>query len=286
MPFISVIMSVYNDETNIRKSVESILNQTFRDFEFIITDDCSKDNSLTILREYAKKDNRIVLVVNKENLKLTKNLNNMLDIAKGDLIARMDSDDISFPDRFEKQVNIFINDPAVDFVFTGTIFIDKDGNELCKSWRPEKVDSILTKMKFKNFIPHPTILAKKELFFKAGKYTELNGYGQEDKELWEKLISLKAAFYYVKQPLLYYRLNPKGVSYTVSSQGYSYSYKLICYCVDNYANFRAIALLRKYLNHLSFIEIILIIFKILIPLKLRLLRIELIYFIRSYFRKK
>jgi len=179
MPLISVIMSVYNDEKNVRPAIESILNQTFNDFEFIITEDCSKDNSLQVLREYAEKDSRIVLVENGENLKLTKNLNNMLSIAKGELIARMDSDDISLPQRFEKQVDILQNNPDVDFVFSSTMLMDKDGNDLCESWRPENVKSILDHMKYDSYIPHPTIMARKEIFAEAGNYTELKGYGRK-----------------------------------------------------------------------------------------------------------
>jgi len=271
MPLISVIMSVYNDEKNVRSAVESILGQTFTDFEFIITEDCSKDNSLNVLREYAEKDSRIVLVENKENLKLTKNLNNMLKIAKGDLIARMDSDDISLPERFEKQVHIFKDNPDIDFVFTSTMLMDKDGNDLCESWRPANVQNILDHMKHDSYIPHPTIMAKKEIFAQAGNYTELKGYGQEDKELWEKFIANGVRFYYLNEILLRYRLNPAGISFNVRnySKDEIYSYKKVNICIDNYNRKRALELYTENKKNIPVKYKLFLLIKFLLPNKLR-----------------
>ena len=106
-PVISVVMSVHNGEKYLREAVESILNQTFRDFEFIIIDDGSTDGSKTILEEYAAKDSRIRLVVPWENRGLTKSLNDGLALARGEFIARMDADDIALPQRFERAGKIF-----------------------------------------------------------------------------------------------------------------------------------------------------------------------------------
>lgn len=262
-------MSVYNDERYISKSVESILNQTFTDFEFIITDDCSKDGSLKILRSYAAKDSRIILIENKENLKLTKNLNNMLSLAKGDLIARMDSDDISFSDRFEKQVQIFKNNPDIDFVFTGTMLIDEDGNEICKSWRPNNIKTILNMMKYNDLIPHPTIMAKKDFFAKAGNYTEMKGFGQEDKELWEKFIKLEVNFHYLNEILLFYRINSKGISYTKNTFSLSYKYKLISLTIDNHNKLKALRTYTSNLNDFNTKEHIYLIIKLITPIKIR-----------------
>jgi glycosyltransferase EpsE len=277
MPLISVIMSVYNDEKYVPKAVESILNQTFTDFEFIITDDCSKDNSLKILREYAEKDDRIVLIENKENLKLTKNLNNMLKTAKGDLIARMDSDDVSFPERFEKQIEIFRKDPDVDFVFTGTMLMDNEGNEICESWRPESVSKILERMKINSYIPHPTIMAKKRFFSEAGYYTEHKGYGQEDRELWEKFMGLGVKFFYLNEVLLYYRLNPAGVTFQIRNYGEIYNYKKINICIDNHAKMKALRLFMKNFSKMSLKHCVFIILKLIIPNCMRYYKAELIH---------
>jgi glycosyltransferase involved in cell wall biosynthesis len=102
-PQISVIMAVYNGEKYLAEAIESILNQTFKEFEFIIIDDGSKDNSLNIIKRYAKKDSRIIIIKNEKNMKLAWSLNKGLKIARGKYIARMDSDDISLTDRLEKQ---------------------------------------------------------------------------------------------------------------------------------------------------------------------------------------
>ncbi len=264
-------MSVYNDEKNLPEAVESILNQTFGDFEFIITEDCSKDKSLKLLRDYASKDKRIVLVENKENLKLTKNLNSMLGIAKGDLIARMDSDDISLPERFEKQVKIFKYNPEIDFVFTSTMLMDNEGNDLCESWRPNDIRKILDHMKYDSYIPHPTIMAKKDIFAKAGNYTEIKGYGQEDKELWEKFIANGVSFYYLNEILLRYRLNPSGISFNVRnySKDEIYSYKKVNICIDNYQRVRAVQVYKNISGSIPLKYKLMLLIKFFTPNKLR-----------------
>jgi len=271
MPLISVIMSVYNDEKNLPEAVESILNQTFGDFEFIITEDCSKDNSLKLLRDYASKDKRIVLIENKENLKLTKNLNSMLGIAKGDLIARMDSDDISLPERFEKQVKIFKDNPEIDFVFTSSMLMDNEGNDLCESWRPNDIQKILDHMKYDTYIPHPTVMAKKEIFAKAGNYTEIKGYGQEDKELWEKFIGIGVKFYYLNEILLRYRLNPSGISFNVRnySKDEIYNYKKVNICIDNYQRARAVQIYKQISGNIPLKYKLMLLIKFFTPNKLR-----------------
>lgn len=102
---ISVIMSVYNEQEYISEAIESVLNQTYDNFEFIIIDDCSTDKTVDIIDKYAKSDSRVVLYQNKSNHGLTKNLNIALKKAKGKYIARMDGDDICLQERFEKQVD-------------------------------------------------------------------------------------------------------------------------------------------------------------------------------------
>lgn len=101
-PFISVLMPVYNCENYIREAVESILNQTYANFEFIIIDDASTDQTVAIIQSY--KDKRIHLVVKPKNSGLTNSLNYGLTIAKGKYIARMDGDDISLPNRFQNKL--------------------------------------------------------------------------------------------------------------------------------------------------------------------------------------
>ena len=119
---ISVIMSNYNTpEAYLRASVESVLTQTYKNFELIIVDDCSTDNSLDIIESYT--DERIIVIKNEENLGITKSLNRALSVAKGEFVARMDADDICMPERFGIQVNYMKKNPqtivcgsAVEFI--------------------------------------------------------------------------------------------------------------------------------------------------------------------------
>ena len=103
-PLISVILPVYNGEKHLSECIESILSQTFQDFEFIIVDDASTDNTPQLLKEYAKKDTRIKIVTHSINQKQTVAANTACKYAKGKYIARMDADDIALPNRFIKQV--------------------------------------------------------------------------------------------------------------------------------------------------------------------------------------
>ncbi len=122
---VSIIMSNYNTpEEYLRIAIESILNQTYTSFEFIIIDDCSTDNSLEVIRSY--NDDRIVILQNDENLGLTKSLNRGLEIARGEYVARMDADDVCFPDRLEKQVRYMEEHP--DIIVCGS------GMELIGDW--------------------------------------------------------------------------------------------------------------------------------------------------------
>lgn len=106
-------MPAYNAEKYIGTAIESILNQTYKDFEFIIVNDCSTDSTLDIIKKYAKKDKRIRIISNKKNQKIAQTLNNGLKEAKGKYIARLDADDWSYPERLEKQVNFMEENPDV-----------------------------------------------------------------------------------------------------------------------------------------------------------------------------
>ena len=129
LPLISVIMPCYNREKYIVEAIESILNQTYTNFEFIIIDDCSTDNTFEIVKEYAKKDNRILALKKDKNYCYVHSLNKGIEIAKGKYIARMDDDDISLPERFEKQVEFL--EKNEDIIALGT-FIEIFSDDMKK----------------------------------------------------------------------------------------------------------------------------------------------------------
>ena len=180
---VSVLMCVYNGEKYLKNVIESILSQTYTNFEFIIVDDGSLDDSLEIIKSYAKNDNRIKILRNKSNIGLTRSLNKAIKICRGDLIARQDVDDLSVPTRFEKQV-IFL-ERNKDFAFCGTNGIQKPHNlELAKFFKLAEIKRYLM---VENCFFHPTIMIRKNIFEKYGYYNEKFHYGQ-DYELWCRLI--------------------------------------------------------------------------------------------------
>ena len=108
-PRVTVLLSVYNGERFLAEAIDSILCQSYKDYEFIIIDDASTDSTPEILKRYARKDSRIKIVTNPVNLRLAASLNKGISLASGELIARMDADDVSLPDRLEKQVDLIID---------------------------------------------------------------------------------------------------------------------------------------------------------------------------------
>ncbi|MBQ3799225.1 MAG: glycosyltransferase family 2 protein, partial [Treponema sp.] len=105
MPKISVVTSVYNCERFVGETIQSVINQTFTDWEYILIDDCSKDRSAEIIQSFADKDPRIRLIRNEQNQGQCRNLNHGIQLAKGEYIARLDHDDLCYPERFQKQLD-------------------------------------------------------------------------------------------------------------------------------------------------------------------------------------
>ena len=180
-PKISVVMSIYNGEKHLRESIESILNQTFTDFEFIIVNDGSTDGSLEIIESY--KDSRIRIIDNEENIGLTKSLNKAIKKARGKYIARHDADDISLPTRLELQHEYLEKHPEVALLGTGIYVINEMGDEIEKRiMHPNPKKSLL---KGNRFI-HGSVMFRKSLIDELGAYNETLRYSQ-DYELWLRL---------------------------------------------------------------------------------------------------
>ena len=169
---ISVIMSTYKEsESQLRQSIESILNQTYEDFEYIIILDCP-DNQLhkTILESYKEKDPRIRFYINEKNIGLANSLNKGIQLANGEFIARMDADDISLPDRFQDQLK-YIQDNNYDLIGGITQMIDENGDLIYSIQKvPTNYDKIKKILKYGQCIAHPTWFGKKVVF------DTLNGY--------------------------------------------------------------------------------------------------------------
>ena len=209
MPKISVVMPVYNtDEEYLREAIESILNQTFTDFEFIIINDGSTNNAENVILSY--KDSRILYLKNQENLGLIKTLNYGFDLVKGKYIARMDSDDISLPTRFEKQVEFFDKNPDIGIL--GTWFNCIPKNRIVETF-PNDKDIKEYLLVNSNIIGHPTVMIRKSIveIFEV-KYDENHPY-VEDYALWLSLID-KVKFANIPEILLDYRIHKNSVCQT------------------------------------------------------------------------
>lgn len=200
-PLISVVMSVYNGEKYLAEAIESILNQTYTNFEFIIVNDGSSDKSIDIIKEYMTKDNRIVLIDREENKGLAYSLNEGISIAKGEYIARMDADDISLPTRFEKQIE----------------YMEKNELDVCGSYiklfgdnRKEQVikypitnEDIRFSLLFFSCLAHPTVVFKKEVFDKV-KYN-VDYKVAQDYQLWCDIANANFKIGNIPEVLLNYR---------------------------------------------------------------------------------
>ena len=180
-PKISVIMSVYNGEKYLGEAIDSILNQNFTDFEFIIVGDGSTDDSLKVVQTYH--DKRIRVIDNEENIGLTKSLNKAMREARGELIARQDADDISLPNRFEEQVKYFEQHPETALLGTSIYIIDGDGKILGKRIVLANPSKSLVKV---NQFSHGSTMFRREIVRELGGYNELFRYGQ-DYELWLRI---------------------------------------------------------------------------------------------------
>lgn len=169
-PLVSVVMPVYNSQAYVATAIESILSQTFTNFEFIIIDDCSGDESITIINRFT--DSRIILLKNEINLKTTKTLNRGIQAANGKYIVRMDSDDWSFPDRIEKQVSFMESNPDVVECGGKIIVCDKQLNQINVRSYPLTDSQIRSKIFYYNPFAHPATIWRKDAIIKAGYYDE------------------------------------------------------------------------------------------------------------------
>lgn len=205
-PVISVILPVYNTEAYVREAVQSILNQTYTQFELIIINDASTDGTLQVLQSF--NDSRIKVITNQTNEKVVRCLNKGLDLARGQYIARMDADDIAMPQRFEKQLNAFGNDPSLDVCATWAKAFQNEEHGFIP--HPDH-DDLKASLLFHNVIIHPTVMFRKKTFDKYQVRYEETFTNAEDYGLWTAVID-KMRFAVVPQVLLMYRIHGNNVS--------------------------------------------------------------------------
>jgi glycosyltransferase involved in cell wall biosynthesis len=208
-PRVSVLTPVYNAEPYLAEAVESILAQTFRDFEFIIIDDGSLDGSLALLKRYAERDRRIRLL-SRPNTGIVGALNEGLSLVRGELIARMDADDVALPDRLERQVAYLGEHPECSAVGSWVLAIDSVGDPLCV-WccaeTHEAIDAVLLGTGQIPGLVHPATVFRHSAVLEAGEYRDLPG---EDKDLFLRLAE-HGQLANLPHVLLQYRLHPASL---------------------------------------------------------------------------
>ena len=239
---ISVIMSTYKeDERLLRESIESILNQTYRDFEYIIILDYpDNDVHKSVIEEYAIKDDRIHFYINEKNMGLTDSLNRGLSLCHGEYIARMDADDISLPDRLERQMK-YLEKNHYDLIGGITEMINENGSLLYSIKNvptdPKKINKAL---RYSQCIAHPTWLGKKEVFEKNAGYRHMPLC--EDYDFTLRAVLNGFVISNLNEPVLKYRMTSNSISRSNLFEQYLY----MSYITNEYKNKRVASVDKAY----------------------------------------
>ncbi len=184
-PLISVLMGIYNCEDTLEEAVQCIIKQTYTNWELIMCDDCSTDDTLKIARELAKQDQRIKVIVNEKNLTLAPTLNHCLAVARGKYIARMDGDDVCSPDRIEKELIFLEQHPEYVLVSCNMDLFDKKGiyRTVFYVEKPDRRDFVKTSQ-----FCHAGCMMRKDVMLKLGGYSEsVDRQRVEDYDLWVRM---------------------------------------------------------------------------------------------------
>ncbi|KZX16010.1 putative glycosyltransferase EpsE [Methanobrevibacter cuticularis] len=214
-PIISVVMPAYKEPSSyLTQSIESILNQTLTDFELIIILDNPENKELeNLILNYKKKDDRIVFLKNKENMGIAKTLNKGIEKSKGKYIARLDADDIAYPERLKKQLKIMENEKCylvgskADYINNQGEFVENLASEISPFYKYEEIKNNIIKF---NFFIHPSLMFKKELIEKIGDY-DSNFKFTEDYDLVLRTINQYKCVI-TPEHLIKYRINKNGLT--------------------------------------------------------------------------
>jgi len=197
-------MAVHNGAATAPSAATSIIRQTYTDWECIIVDDASTDNSNAVLQELARSDNRIKILQNQENLGLAASLNIGWRLARGEFIARTDDDDISFPERLSDQVSFLNQNPNIAVLGSGAELIDEDGKLLGIALRPEHHEELVCNIYKECPFIHPSVIMRRSFLAAMGGYDERLRRAQ-DYDLWLRSYRF-FRFHNLQKPLIRYRV--------------------------------------------------------------------------------
>lgn len=210
---ISVLMPVYNGERYLREAIESILSQSLTDFEFLIINDGSTDNSIDIINSYS--DHRIRLVQNETNLGLIATLNKGINLAQGEYIARMDCDDISLSERLEKQYRFMECHPDIGICGTWLRSIGDNSGLVCRF--PTDPEQFRAELLFDSIIGHPSVMLRKSIIEQFNLYYDPTYCHAEDYDLWSRAV-MHCKICSIPEMLVLYRYHSAQVSQQRSDQ--------------------------------------------------------------------
>ncbi len=206
-PQISILMPAYNAGKYLQEAIDSMLNQTFTNFELLILDDCSTDNTNDIVQSY--NDSRIQYIRQEKNIGLANNLNVGLKLAQGKYIARMDGDDISLPERLQVQYEFLESHPDIDLCSCGLEMFGKDNQVWIRERDPEQVKIT---MMFYSPVLHATSVWRRESFEKHNLYYNQDTFPAEDYDLWSRAI-FHCTLVNIPQVLYKYRIHGVQITY-------------------------------------------------------------------------
>ena len=207
-------MPIYNGSEFLSEAIESILNQTYSDFEFLIIDDCSTDQSINQVKSY--NDKRIQLIVNEKFIGQSTTLNKGLRLTKGEYIARMDQDDISMPNRFKKQLEFMVDNPEVDVCGSWLQLMGKHDGILELDTDSERIKiNLLTNQN----LAHPAVMIRKSTLVKCNLNYNPTFSVAQDYDLWVRMFEY-CSFANLPEPLLRYRMHDDQSSINLEQQNH------------------------------------------------------------------
>ena len=225
-PKISVVMPVLNGEKYLAEAIESILNQTFQDFEFIIVDDGSTDQTPEILRSYANKDSRIQIVTNPINRGIGYSRNRGIALSRGEYIANMDADDLCLPERFEKQVRFLDSHRDIAVLGTAYIRVDEIKKKQLKIQNPDLPGRVRWGLIFGCPISNPSVMMRRYLFDDPSLRIEEDVPPAEDYDLWVK-VAQTHRIANLKDGLVFYRWHQSNASIVQNTAQRQYAQEIM-----------------------------------------------------------
>ena len=211
MPKVSVIVPTFNSESTLRDTINSVLGQSFKDFELIIVDDCSTDKTVDIIKSFSH-DKRVIYIKSKDNLGPAACRNLGMAISKGELLAFLDSDDIFLKDKLKRQIAIFEKNKSCNFCYTNETYFKGDICKSIQSGRTHFKGDVFFYLKRSNFVTVSTVMIRKFISEKYMFDSSPEVKGHEDWKFYLKLAFDGFKFYYIDEPLSKIRLRHGSVT--------------------------------------------------------------------------